>query len=338
MESKTSLTFNMNENHLKKAQNFFSKYDLVSMLGGSRKNILGSEENRICRFCKKGTLEVKFKKDAHVIPEFMGNHNLLSYFECDACNELFAKYEDSFANLIGISRTISQIEGKKNKIPKYKDPQTGLEMIVNDLGIQLTSLVSHEAFNIDRESKKLIIKTTRPGYIPIHIPKIFIKIGFCMLLDDELSDFETTRKFIINTKNEDRFLDCNLLRIFGYSIPGPPIHTKPFIQLYRKKLDSKSDDIPLYQLILYYANYQFQMTLPFGKEDESLEGKKVNLPIAPFLIDNSYLEKIGPEHFLDLNLTSAEKKTKEDHIITFSYKSIEIYPENPGTDVPQDHP
>lgn len=319
-----TLTLNLNENNLKKAQNFFSKYELVSMLGDSEKKfILGDKTDRVCRFCGKTNKEVKFKKEAHVIPEFMGNHNLLSYFECDICNSKFSKYEDSFANFMGITRTISQIKGKKNKIPKYKDPRTGLEMTISDKGMQMTTIEGTDVFELDKENNSFTLKTKRPGYIPIHIPKILIKMGLCMLLEDEKDDFDFTRKFVIDTEKEDKFKDFNLLRVFGYFIPGPPKFNKPFLQLYRKKENSLNDNIPIYQLIFYYASYQFQMTLPFGKPDEHLQGKKVDLPIAPLLIDNSYLQKYGAERFLNLNLTSHEKKSGEEHNISFSFDSFE---------------
>lgn len=322
--AKVSLTLSLNENNLRKAQNFFSKYQLVSMLGDTdEKYFLGSKESRKCRFCTKSIPEVTFIKEAHVIPEFMGSHKLLSYFECDTCNQKFSKYEDSLANFFGITRTISQIKGKKNKIPKYKDPRTGLEIIIEDKGILMTSIEGTDVFDMDKENKSFTLKTKRPGYIPIHIPKMFIKIGFSMLLDEELGDFEYTRKFLQDTEKEYRFKDFNLLRIFGYFIPGPPVYNKPFVQLY-KKIDAEvNNNIPQYQLLFYYASYQLQVTLPFGKPDEYLQGQKVDLPIAPLLVDNSRLVEFGEEKFLNLNLTSAEKKSGEEHNITFSFDNFE---------------
>ena len=321
MNKKATFTLKLNENNIKKAKNFFSKYELLSMFGDSEeKFILGNENQRICRFCKKSDKETKFKKDAHVIPEFMGNHNLLSFFECDSCNELFAKYEDSFANFVGINRTITQIKGKKNKIPKYKDPRTGLEMFVNEEAIQITAIEGTDVFEMDEKNKSFTLKTKRPGYIPIHIPKILIKIGLSMLLEDELDDYDYTRKFLIDREKESQFKDSNTLRIFGYFIPGPPKFNKPFVQLYRR-IDNEFKT-PFYQMIFYYANYQLQMTLPFGEKDKHLQGEKVDLPIAPLLIDNSHLEKYGQERFLNLNLTADIKTSGEDNNITFSFDKL----------------
>ena len=64
------------------------------------------------------------------------------------------------------------------------------------------------------------------------------------------------------------------------------------------------------------------MILPFGKEDEHLQGKEIKLPIAPLFLDNARMEKFGQEKFIQLNLTSAEKKSGEDNNITFSFDSV----------------
>lgn len=58
-------------------------------------------------------------KDAHIISELLGNHHLVSNFECDVCNSIFGNYESDLANFLGITRTIQSVKGKKNKIPKF---------------------------------------------------------------------------------------------------------------------------------------------------------------------------------------------------------------------------
>ena len=318
------ITLNLNEVHHNKALNFFSKYKMVLMLGDTdSKYFLGDKNNKSCRFCGRKEPEVTFKMDAHVIPELMGNHKLLSYFECDECNRQFSKYEDSFANFIGASRTVYQTKGKRNKVPKYKDPRTGLEIELSDAGLQMTFQEGTDVFDIDKENKSFTLKTKRPGYIPLHVTKTLIKIGFSMLLEDKLEDYDFTRKFLMDTEKEKRFENFDVLRILGYWIPGPPKFNKTFVQLFERKSEIDSKNILKYQLIFYYGNYQLQLALPFGKLDEHLQGNKVDNPIAPLLIDNSHLEQFDQERFLDLKLTSAEKISGEDHNIIFSYETFE---------------
>jgi hypothetical protein len=313
------LNLNLDKLNLERAKNFFDTYDFETIIGDSdKKYFLGQKEPRVCRFCKKASPEVTFYMEAHVMPQFMGNRNLLSYFECDSCNALFSKYEDSFASFFGITRTFAQIKGQSNKVPKFKDPKTGLEVFLTDTGIQISTIEGKEVVEIDAENKYLTVSTERPGYIPIHIPKTIIKIGLCMLSESDVSDYEYARKFIMQSEKDAQFKDSNLLKIFGYFIPGPPKFPKPFMQLYKRK-DNIDRLCPQRQVILYHSNYCFQMTLPFADSDKHLQGKNVDLPIFPLLIDNSHFEEFGEYQKLHLNLTSNEKKSGEEHKVRFSF-------------------
>lgn len=323
IEKKTiSLTLNLDELNRNRAEHFFSVYDFETIIGDSdKKFFLGEKKPRVCRFCKKNDMEVTFKMDAHVIPQFLGNKNLLSFFECDECNLLFSTYEDSFANFFGITRTFAQIKGQSKKVPKYKDKKTGLEVFLTDTGIQMTTIEGNDPIIIDFENKSLEITTERPTYIPIHIPKTLIKIGLSMLRPEDVDDYDYARKFVLQTDKDIHFNKSNMLRILGYFIPGPPKFPKPFVQLYKKKTDKSDLLCPTRQLIIYYANYCFQIILPFAKSDEWLQGKKMDIPIFPLLTDNSHFEEFGEYQILNFDLTSNEKKKGEEHKINFSFDS-----------------
>jgi hypothetical protein len=315
-----TLTLKLDELNRDRAQHFMSIYDFETIIGDSEKKFyLGTKKPRICRFCKKTDTEVPFKSDAHVMPQFMGNRNLLSYFECDECNTLFSSYEDSFANFFGISRTFAQIKGQTNKVPKFKDPKTGLEVFLGDTGIQMSIIEGKDHIKIDPENKSLEITTERPTYVPIHIPKILIKVGLSMLPETDTMDYDFARRFIMQSDKDVRFKDSNILRILGYFIPGPPKFPRPFAQLFNKKSIKSELLCPSRQLILYYANYCFQIILPFADSDRWLQGKQIDNPIFPLLIDNSHFDTFGTYHKLNLNLTSNEKKKAEEHKLTFSF-------------------
>jgi hypothetical protein len=51
------------------------------------KIFLGDKNSRICRFCGQAKPEVSFRKEAHALPESIGNKSLFTYYECDACNQ-----------------------------------------------------------------------------------------------------------------------------------------------------------------------------------------------------------------------------------------------------------
>lgn len=176
-------TLSMDETNFERAVNFFGIYGLQIEAGFERKKtFLGSKTPRVCRFCHKTDKEVKFSNEAHVLPQFAGNRNLMSYFECNECNDHFSLYEDSLAKYIGITRTIHQVKGKAaTKVPKFKDPKTGLQLFFDEVNQKMILIQENGDVAIDEQNKKLIIKTTRNTYVPIHIPKTLLKIAFCLL-------------------------------------------------------------------------------------------------------------------------------------------------------------
>jgi len=143
-----------------------------------------------------------------------------------------------------------------------------------------------------------------------------------MLQKKDVTDYDYTRKFIIQSDKDIHFNNSKMLYVLGYFIPGPPKFSKPFAQLYKKKADKSELLCPTRQLILYYANYCFQIILPFAKPDEWLQGKNIDNPIFPLLIDNSHFEKFGKYQKLNCNLTSNEKKKGEEHKFNLSFDSF----------------
>lgn len=98
------------------------------------KNKIGEADKakRICRFCKKGNEEVTFKKNAHSISEALGNKRIITYDECDSCNEKFGSgIENDLISYLDLYRNFFGIKGK-NGVPKLKgknfeiiNPQNG---------------------------------------------------------------------------------------------------------------------------------------------------------------------------------------------------------------------
>jgi len=320
-----SLMINLDEQNLGKAKHFFSIYDAeILICDSAEKTYLGTRNLKACRFCKNTIPEVTFKKDAHVIPQFLGNKNLLSYFECDECNKYFCGLEDSFANYLGLTRSFTGIKGQQGKTPKYKDINNGLEVFRNDEtgNIEVKMVESKFPVKFAEDNKSGEIFTQRPSYIPIHVPKLLIKIGLSMLEDEDIDDYDYARRFIRQSEKDINFKDSDWLRILGYFIPGPPIYSKPFVLLYKKKKNQSKSLYPTRQLILLYANFLFQIILPFSKSDEHLRGNNFECPIFPLLVDNSHFERYGRYQEFSLNLTSHEKRKGEKLEFTFRFDNL----------------
>lgn len=317
-----NISIKMSEENLGKAKNFMSKYDLVALVGDANEEVyLGDGLKKVCRFCNKIDGVVTFKKKAHLIPHFMGNHNLLTHFECDLCNKHFGKLEDSLANYFGVIRTISQIKGKGNKVPIFEDQFSSLKMSVGKSALEMSSLVDDTVYTLDEENKSFTLKTKRRAYIPIHIPKMILKMAYSLLEDSDLADFDYLRRFLIDKKHQASFKGDPALKIFGYFIPGPSKFKKPFLQLWKKREDIEVKNIPTYLVLLFYGPYQYQMILPWGMMDDNLYSRNITVPIAPLFVDDGQMVKFGREDFHTLDLTSSEKKRGEDQDITFKFES-----------------
>jgi len=313
-----------------RARRFFGLYELQTILGPSPDpSYLGTKKPRHCRFCDQSSPEVTFKKVAHAIPDFLGNRNVFSYFECDRCNAIFARYEDSFANFLGASRTFHQLRGKGNKVPKFKDKKNGLEVVMGEAALEMKSFEDHDPFTVDYAKRTLELVTERPGYVPLHVVKLLIKIGLTLLEPEEVAAYATASRFLLSETSDWRFLHNRMLSIYGYAMPGPPIFRAPYAQLYTLK---NTVETPAFdkQLVLFFANYCFQLALPFGEVDKRLHGLTITNPRFPLATNQDRLDKYGPAQVLTLDLTSAEKKKGETHTLSFSFDEARKVPVLPS--------
>lgn len=86
------------------------------------KNFLGNRTQRVCRICgQTGEEGATFRKDAHVIPAAFGNRSLLTYEECDICNEhIGSPLENHLADYLVLARVFGFIPRRNGKDVKHK--------------------------------------------------------------------------------------------------------------------------------------------------------------------------------------------------------------------------
>jgi hypothetical protein len=81
------------------------------------------EGDRRCRYCGRGIPEATFRKDAHAVPEFLGNKSLFSMNECDECNAILASgYEDHLAKWTHFFRAMMRSAGKERRAGQLTKP------------------------------------------------------------------------------------------------------------------------------------------------------------------------------------------------------------------------
>lgn len=319
---KIKLNFKLDELNLKRAKHFFDIYEPVRAIHDMpRRFFLGNKEPRKCRFCN-GTKEkgAKFSKDAHVISHFMGNKNLLSYFECNECNEKFNPYENSFANFIGVNRTFLGVKSQTSKkIPKHKDLKERIDVFANNKEIYIDVQENKFKNYLDEETKTLNIPTQTQPFIPIHIPKLITKIGLSILEENELSDYKEALDFLIQEKEKDilfennKFLNVPMCFINGF------IEARPIALLFNKKSDREHILAPQKQVVIKFGNFIFQMALPFGKRDRQLLEKEFKRPLFP--LDKSHIEEFGNSEYSLYNFSSCKQIVYHEKLC-LSYDSM----------------
>lgn len=185
-------------------------FDCTSM---SKKKFVPTEHTNICRFCEKKEPEVCFRKEAHAIPQFMGNRYLLSHNKCDSCNHFFGStLEDQYSNYFAIPHSIQGVPGRKNRPPDYKTFNGNTRIsnnrdrldftTVNDKGtirfyqdaegltIEFNdSTAEYVKSLIDNDSKILKEYLDAPRIVPILIYKTFLKVSLSLMLDQEIENF-----------------------------------------------------------------------------------------------------------------------------------------------------
>lgn len=266
---------------------------------------IGEKSDRICRFCRRNSTSTKFRNDAHLIPEFMGNKSLFCYFECDECNAIFSQYETAFSNFFNIDHTIGRVSGK-NGVPNFrynkKNPEISFKNSILDIRDDNTGSVE---FN--RDAGQIVFNVSRPAYIPQHVVKCLVKIGFCMLDSEDLVNYDLTRRWLINEIDPNQFCSHPFLRIF-YRIGGGLQTDNPFVVRLKRKNDQM---VPECTVLIAYSHFKFQIFMPFNINDlELMDEGKINFPIENSLVNliqDKNIARIQNKDFSSLTKVVGEK-------------------------------
>jgi hypothetical protein len=242
-----------------------------------RKEYIESQNEKVCRFCGMSPPDVSFKKNAHAISNFLGNNTLFSHEECDVCNEIFSKIEDSFSKYIGLGRTLSGIRGK-NKIPSYKSFSKLSRIDRNHKGFKIFDNVTDSITAVDTETQTLSIKEDVQPYVPIYIYKTLVKIALSVMDKESLSRCKDAVEWVKNL-TDNRFLGLGHLKAIQAFCPGDnPFKTVAIFLL--KRRENPGEPVPAFMLVLVTANYFFQIVIPGCLDDHILD--KLTITFSPF--------------------------------------------------------
>lgn len=278
---------------------------------------LKQKSQRTCRFCGKTYPSVKFSNKAHLIPELLGNKNLLSDFECDICNSRFGKFENDLANFLGPIRTAAAIQGKKG-VPKYSSSDKQLIITNNPENLMDVVMIDDPDNHITVEGDIIKIQSKSNPYRPINIYKSFLKSALSFVDDDELKYLDNSIRFLMDDSYSVNKEYDSIISMVQNFIPGN-IDEDIFVLYYKKKPELNNYPAPTLMFMFYIKNIVLQFFIPFHDKDSALYDNTSENAIftMPVLLKESWIKENGQPFTGYLNLNNCDVIRNDTQVFCF---------------------
>ena len=145
-----------------------------------------------CRFCGKSKPSAKFKTRSHVIPKALGNHELFTADECDACNNWFGReLEQHLINRFRVPALLSTPRGRRNKKYRLGNDPSYIEKEVESKTLTISTYPEDHTnsaiqLKIDPTNNRLLLDTLLPPYRMDRVVRAIGRMGLFCLSQDEL--------------------------------------------------------------------------------------------------------------------------------------------------------
>ncbi len=307
------------EAYAKAAEIFNQYYQLNTVLQcPNQKPTKTKNQSQTCRFCGKEEPDVTFNSDAHIFPEALGNHTLVSDFECDYCNNVFSDYESHLVNFLGPRIQMFGVKGKKSS-STYPTADKNVKFHHTSINNKPVTIIAQKEVDLenisnDRNTGINTIQYEKRSYIPTKVYKALLKIALCAVPYEQASAYSKAYNWLLNNIENDAMDKSQ--HVFYHQLHTNNVFTIPKGYLYQKKVDFAQ--LPMHTFILYVADLVFEIYLPFNKKDEMPgNGKAIVYPIYPSIIlevllsRKPILQKDFKPPTLELNSTNKVKASKE---------------------------
>jgi len=310
------------QDYTSEADLFMQNYDLIKdiTMPERKPTKLKLDKELVCRFCKRKKPDVTFSKDAHIIPELLGNRHLVSDFECDSCNLKFGTtYEDHFAKFLGISRTLEKVRGK-DKVPTFKSSDNKLRAEKESFfGLQDSIVLSNtdaqsNAVNFDPLTGAGSIEVIKQPYRPLWAYKALLKMALSCLDNSEMANYESALQFLLTEKLDQvlgKICNCRAyLMPVGYGIKDP------FVLLFKKRQTTLR--MPTHLFALFFKNSVYEIFLPVNLNDQKLyNGEPVSVYWCPPMFANLEDAQNVQVRYNDFDLSSSDLFANDKETIQF---------------------
>lgn len=292
-------TYAVKRYNQEKAMEYYEKnYDILvgQNTNFSEETYLGNCKDKRCRFCKETEPKATFRDKPHVFPIETGNKNLLSYYECDACNKFFGRYlEGEYQNLFSFVHNLYMVGGRKGKIPLVQSNDNCNRITVidknNNEKVHLISDITGKE-HVDIKENTVTLSYPDITIIPIAIYKCLTKMALAIMPAEELSNFQNTLSWIREKKHKPIMQKKHMCRYIEFK--NMPYVKCPMGFLFKRKSNSK--DGP-YMIFLYvYAKMAMMIEVPCDNVKYSYDIRKIyplilGMPIEDIIIDLSCTDK-----------------------------------------------
>ncbi len=310
----------------RQADYFCSKYDCIAYYkivpgNGLHPIHIKDKNEKVCRFCEKGSSEVNFKDECHAISELIGNKSLFLDNECVCCNKFFGhQLEDEFAKYLGPARTISQTIGKAG-IPSYKKMNGTFRMDVTDKETVIQDVI--DSGNTDIFEDHMEFHLVKDTYTPIAAFKALVFMALSIMPENEFKVFKSTVDWLKEESHTDSKynMDDYASRVIERFVPGP----KPLpIQVWVARRKANIYDAPYCQFILEFDNYSFQIMVPCPEKDAVLLWTNFKILVFPstFDINEKDFRQFGYTGLAVKNLSGKEKVKGEKSEMSIGFKEM----------------
>lgn len=269
------------------------------------KEKLWSADPRICRYCGAVKPQNRGWREAHALPELIGNKTIIAMDECTACNDHFAqRVEDDFGKFLNLSKAVSRVPGKEG-VPSFKTRSGKSRIDVDGDHYSIEQHAGNPFAAFDPATNTIALQAESPPFVPLAVFKCLTKMAIAIMPPQFLPKFEHTIRWLRNPRHADGAADIAASALCKMLFqPGPMRNDAGWCLL----LGRRSPDamIPDALFILTIANQSFQIMVPCSPGDNHWVGQKVPLPEYPAFYGFGY--EFGEPYSRTLNLSSPDRQ------------------------------
>lgn len=240
--------------------NFIASYDVI--LFGDKEVYTGPNDFKacVCRFCGKKYPEVRFKKkNAHAIPDALGNKLIFCNDECQGCNANLSPIDKELTEYLKYRRSENKIVNKKNKIIQVWGHNFFYDGSTGNLKISRLAILE------EKDGKYYVKLEGADPITHLGIYKALAKIAIDLLPRNLVDDFHTTIDWI-----KGEFVPPVLPDVF-YAYRDSYVR-QPQAKVFVRQEVAINSRYPRCIVALTLIDLTFFFIVPFGKDEPTYEG------------------------------------------------------------------